>query len=221
MSEQLEQGKALLRRFLIMRNPVLYQTNEPYRSRVAEWLSEELEDTDNESLAVFYCSRNKQNAIAIIRSLIAQLGYSGHKTVVAQGLKDTYDNSHSKHVPKTPTNTEWLDLLIQLAKIRTRCTVVIDAIDECNEHQQLLAHMKKVSDETPTFKLFASCRLDVLISPSFSSFGDLEISKYTQSDLRKYIEKSVETEIEIFADGKYSVTRKELAAELESKAQGM
>jgi hypothetical protein len=194
--------------------------------QVAESHLKQQATLESHGLAIFYCSRKalgsgERTAIEILRSLIAQLSWSADYMNVPKALKDAYSKAHASSVTLNPSDEVWRDIFAQLLKSFTRTTIILDALDECLEHESLLGHLRKTHDEVSKLHIFATCRLDVDVAKFFPAFVDVQVSDYTQKDISSYIRNEIRNRMSIFNDGKHANLQNQLITELEAKAQGM
>jgi ankyrin repeat domain-containing protein 50 len=194
--------------------------------RVAESHIKQQPTLEGHGLAIFYCTRKapgsgERTAIEILRSLIAQLSWSADYMNVPKALKDAYSKAHASSVTLSPRDEVWRDIFAQLLKSFTRTTIILDALDECLEHESLLDYLRKTHDEVPKLHIFATCRLDVDVAKFFPAFVDVQVSDYTQKDISSYIRNEIRNRMSIFNDGKHANLQDQLITELEAKAQGM
>jgi hypothetical protein len=140
-----------------------------HSSHVIEWHLEEIQANRRERLAFFYCSRKEARRVSpqdVFRSLVAQLALSLDGSSVAESIK-------RKHKERKQDELDNPDLLVGLVAIYQRTTIVVDALDECEDYGGLLRLLKKVSDGTHgAIKFFFSSRTDVKLFQRFSLLGE-------------------------------------------------
>lgn len=184
----------------------------------------EIQGNETERLVYFYCSGKEgqsTNSTVVLRSLIAQLAWSPDGSEVAHSVKVLHDSGTGRQDKLGP------ELLSNLAARHRRTTVIIDALDECEDHSKLLFLLKKVSDDAPSgiFKFFFSSRPNVNLLSNFPSWEKLELDaerELTSEDMEAYIRTQVmDTEGRRLLDGKAPELEEKLVETLTYRAQGM
>ena len=182
---------------------------------------QEIQADSTERLAYFYCSSKEgqsTNSTVILRSLIAQLAWSPDGFEVASSVKALHGHQENQLHP---------ELFASLAAQYQRTTVVIDALDECEDYSRLLFLLKKVFADTPSTKLkfFFSRRPSVNMLLGFPSWEKLELDLnrgLTKDDMNVYISTQVvEREGHRLLNGKDPDLEKKLIDTLSYRAQGM
>ncbi|PQE06277.1 ankyrin repeat protein [Rutstroemia sp. NJR-2017a BBW] len=193
-------------------------------SHVIEWHMEETQANGTERVAYFYCSGNdgqSTNSTVVLRSLIAQLAWSPDGSEIADSVKSLHSSGSGRQDKLGP------ELLTDLAARHQRTTIIIDALDECDDYSKLLFLLKKASNDMPSgsFKFFFSSRPNVALLLDFPSWEKLELDaerELTSEDINAYIRTQViETEGRRLLDGRNPELEVKLVKTLTCRAQGM
>jgi len=162
-----------------------------HSSHVIEWHLKEIQANRRERLAFFYCSRkeaHRTSPLDVFRSLVAQLALSPDGSSVAESIK-------RKHKEKKRDELDNPDLLVGLVALYQQTTIVVDALDECEDYGRLLLLLKKVSEGTRgAIKFFFSSRTNVRLFKDFPSWEKLELDSeegLTTDDINTYIRTQV------------------------------
>ena len=117
-----------------------------------------------EAMAYFYCDRNKddrRNNSDIFRSLVRQLSTPWDGDSIPTSIDDCFAGKEKHGFPSTSlTFRESAVLVHNLLKGYTKVTIILDALDECDESSRhlLIDELDKLVSEP------SSCVLKVLIS---------------------------------------------------------
>ena len=133
-----------------------------------------------EGFAFFYCSRHEEarnTPLAVLRSLVRQLSTAGsYADRVHENLVQCYEKSRQSGSGLTLKVCE--DLLQSFVRSYSNTTILLDALDECNERSRsqlmdTLEHL--VSDPGTRVKLLVSSRPDADIRERFRNKPFIEI----------------------------------------------
>ena len=114
-----------------------------------------------EAMAYFYCVQNENDHRDIIRSLVRQLSTLRNGGFVPTCIDDCFAKKEKDGFPSSSlTFQECASLIRKLMKDYTKVTIVLDALDECDESTRdlLIDELNKLVSEP------SSCILKVLIS---------------------------------------------------------
>lgn len=172
---------------------MLARISNDIRSHVIEWHLETIQANKSDRMAYFYCSRKEgqnTNLTMVIRSLIAQLAWSSDGLEVADSVKVLYAGEIKRQ------DMLDADLLTVLVSRNERTVVIIDALDECEDHSKLLFMLKKIFNDTPSTRLkyFFSSRPNVSLISDFPMWKKLELDTekdLTLEDMGTYIKTQV------------------------------
>jgi hypothetical protein len=222
---QLELAKAPQCKFQLLGSPLgRHQTFRAYKysSHVIEWHVKEIQAKKTERLAYFYCSGKRgqtTNSRAVFRSLIAQLAWSPDRSEIDDSVKVLHDNKKADEFKP--------ELLVGLATRHQRTTIIIDALDECEDYSNLLFLLKKTSNGLPSgsFRFLFSSRPNVTLLLDFPSWEKLNLDagrELTSEDINEYIRTQVlEREGRRLLDGRNVDLEAKLIKTLIDRAQGM
>ncbi|KAG0699158.1 hypothetical protein DFH29DRAFT_61721 [Suillus ampliporus] len=168
----------------------------------------------SQTLAYFYCDFRDEDttvAVAVLRSLVVQLLQQSTteewvtKTRARQQRKsDAEDNlvtlrklrMQQHHVRWCPADLGVLrDLLVEASKLVSRPVLVIDALDECKDHRDLLGYLVTLAEDA-RLRLFVTSRIepdikDTLHIPTVSL---MDKADKMQDDIRVHITEQLKTQ---------------------------
>lgn len=141
-------------------------------SRVIDWLRAGLSSNKNdEAFAYFYCNKQdaaRSEAKSILRNIIRQLATGPWKpeglassTTVHKTVHDLWKEGKGAGI--SSTWVQWETCLSALIETYPRTTIVLDAVDECEEGQRndlltLLTVLSSRSTQTSQVKIFVTTR---------------------------------------------------------------
>lgn len=174
----------------------------------------------------FYCSRKKSGrttSLEVLRSFIAQLT----KSIDGSPTLSMIDNEYQSRKKRSIEIQECSDLLMRLVKEHENTTFIVDALDECENADELLLHLKEVCRQP--VKIFFSSRNQVKIGDAFPESEKLELDSYKDlvvEDMRRYITSQVRERDTLrlghrLLHGKYPELEDRLIKVLVDQAQGM
>ncbi|CAI6094410.1 unnamed protein product [Clonostachys chloroleuca] len=184
-------------------------------SRVIDDIKERLEGGGtNCGLAYFYCDRNdidRRQPITILSSLVRQLASPiGRVDEVHQSILDLDKKLRSEGLIMDLQLCQ--DALVELATSYQYSSIVLDALDECDEktRSQLMGCLSKTLSRCRNLKIFVSSRMEYDIKQYFKSQPTITI-RATDN----------QTDIEAFIRGKLTSDAhwKSLDEELQEEAQ--
>ena len=171
-----------------------------HSSNIIEWRFERTKSHENERLVFFYCSRKKgekTTALEVFRSFVAQLSVSDNGLLISPSVMNRYYKDENISL----TIEECSDLLVNLVKNYHQTTVIVDALDECDDAYVLLSHLKSLLECTRgaenSIRLFLSSRNHIEVSYYFSGCEELKLENsknLTLEDMKVYIETQVKEE---------------------------
>ena len=124
-------------------------------------------------VAFFYCSQQHSSSADVLRALLAQMSYGTGGDLVQPVRKwfELQTGLHSKmkklpasilpHLARKISSKECIELLGEIIPYTKQTTFIIDALDECHDHYELLDHLKKMQEQFPNLKIFASSRMGI------------------------------------------------------------
>lgn len=172
-----------------------FSTNDsPIRSTVIDYLEREHRRAQV-GIAYVYCLYNgaHQTAANLLGSLLQQLALQN------DAVKDDIKSCHAHHTRfgTRPTLFEISRLLGMQVQIFDEVFIIIDALDECSEADQVRRDfLTEVRRLLPDIRLMVTSRHLASIESNFKQDTRLEIRAHDQ-DVRKFIEAQVEQRIEL------------------------
>lgn len=181
----------------------------------------------------FFCSRSlngpdRQDPKSILRSLLHQLALKP-KSGIPKILRDAYNKRYSTGMAKNGLDfDECHDLLVALIEQHPSITIVIDALDECDEQKRsaLIQSLRRfVDDSLTSVRVLISSRGDRDILVRLKDLPNLTINEsVTRTDIGRFVEQLVRQNV-LSKDLLYGEATAELEnkiiAELVAKAGGM
>ena len=208
---------------------LLYHASDQHGSSVVvEDCLSQAAPRSGENLAFFYCSDedpNRNRPIWILRSILAQLMCSPNNLEVPTRLMEIYDSSRKspdENVVRL-TADECVITLRQVISQAKETTVVIDALDECEDPDELLLSLKEVEQGNPRrIRFFLSSRMHVRVSKIYESCITVSTLGRNDADLAYYIWNEVTNrKTRRLLDGKRPDLEARLIGPLTRQAQGM
>lgn len=203
-----------------------------HRSRVIEWHLDAIRSRRKERLAFFYCSRKsgkRTSPLEVLRSLIAQLATSSDCSSVSRVVAKEY-----KDHPLRPIEIqECPELLTQLVNEYQETTIIIDALDECENADVLLLRLRELNNNAAgaqvSAKFFFSSRKQVEVDQFFEKCEKLEIGNGTDllsDDMKIFVSTQVKEREKLclgsrLLRGRYPQLEDELIEVLLDQSQGM
>jgi hypothetical protein len=163
-------------------------------ARVIESQIEKSGRTCGHRIAFFYCSKTqaglKHDATTVLRSLVRQLSWSPTGKGILSCVKDEYRNPYGGSLG----SRKCIDLLVIMSKSFSKVTILLDAVDECDEVNELLDCLGDVLSRTDgRIYVYLSAREHVQI-PRRIKRKCLEVNLNildTSSDLRHFVTSEV------------------------------
>ena len=125
-------------------------------------------------VAFFYCSQEHSSSADVFRSLLAQMSYGTDGDLVQPVRKwfelytgvpfrtnKTLHGSVPPHLARKLSLKECVELLGEIIPYTKQTTFIIDALDECHDHRELLDHLKGMQERFPGLKIFVSSRMGI------------------------------------------------------------
>ena len=204
------------------------------RSIYLEQQLNEFRENRNPNPVYFYCARNvaepeRAKADAILRSLVRQLSCQKPGRAILEPVRTAYKEREQSAFAAGPlTVEESTDLIIRLSKLWGLTTIVLDALDECDQtlRDDLLEALTKiVQNSDGLVKILISSRDERDIACHLAACLNLEIkATKNQADISAFVDSEVDKMIrgKKFLLGKVPEDlRQETKNILCEKAQGM
>lgn len=189
---------------------------------------EEFLQTTNWHLAFFYCSRQDEtrDSHRILLSLVAQLSYSVDSKSIPEPIRKRYKERSSQRTGGNLSVQDCEELLVSIIRDRGPTAVVIDALDECPDHDKLLKSLERVYADSPSLKLFFSSRkMHLRAADCFSDHKPVVVTVLNQTtdDVQSFIEHELRSldRLRNSCIGKYPDLKKRLRDALIERAGTM
>ncbi|KAF5010741.1 hypothetical protein FDECE_3096 [Fusarium decemcellulare] len=167
------------------------------KSSLTSILIEELVQNADGITAMFYCSkkvdemtkkRNKVNNI--LRSLLGQSVASIDGSSVYDGVKKRYNRRFTWTKGSFAlTFEDCITFLQEMATKQpsTHFTMLIDALDECEDYDELLSRLSPLS-ASENVRFFFSSRLEVNVKSAFKCANEITILSQNRGDIKRYLD---------------------------------
>ncbi|KAL8910597.1 MAG: hypothetical protein Q9171_004136 [Xanthocarpia ochracea] len=156
-----------------------------FRSVVVEDLEHALSE-EHRAFAFLYCNykeRAQQTFQNLISSLTRQLIY--HSRTIPRKLRRLYQCSSDKQI--RPSRQELLDLLTTVGSKFSSLYIVIDALDECDDTEEIRSSLvSTLCEALPRASFLVTSRHVPDIEMQFENCPRLQI-KATEEDIRRYV----------------------------------
>lgn len=146
---------------------------------------------DNVGIAYIYCNHKEvdQTASKLSASLLRQL--LQHRCALSDEIKSVHSSHRAKGT--RPSVAEYLSSLRHVAKTFTKCFVLIDALDECKEHDGTRDNLNEVIKEiSQVAHVIITSRWSPIFENHFSGAMRLEV-RASDGDVAKYIKSRILT----------------------------
>jgi hypothetical protein len=163
-----------------------------YRTLVIETLLEKAFSSQHEQITYFYCEKGR-NTLDILRSIVRQLSFSRKAPEIEPFIKKVFQGSSKKGELDLNDCEGFIPTLFGRCK---STTVIIDALDECDDPHQLLSSLKSLSttlhNDGVSVRCFISSRNDVPVQRLLDSCTAVSVTaNLVGSDLRRFVEQYV------------------------------
>ena len=173
----------------------------------------------------FYCSRKqggRTTSLEVLRSFIAQLAKCTDGFSTSSVIEGIYQSRKGRSIEIQ----ECSDLLVMLSKEYEKITFIVNALDECENADELL-HLKDVNRKS--VKFFFSSRNQVKVCRIFPKCAKLELDSQKElvlKDMKIYVASQVKERETLklghrLLDGEYPELEDALIDVLVDHAQGM
>ena len=187
----------------------------------------------DEKVAFFYCSQQHRSSADVLRSLLAQMSYGTDRDLVPPvrkwfelqtgapfGTNKKLHTSVLPHLACKISSKECVELLGEIIGYTTQTTFIIDAIDECHDHYELLDHMKEMQEQVSNLKIFVSSRMGIYPKYKFI-YRDVIEHFDSSSDMIHFIDYEISSPARRDQSGTTPAQAKLLRQLLIRKARGM
>ena len=183
-------------------------------------------------VAFFYCSQQHDSSADILRTLLAQMSYGTDGDLV-QPVRKWFElqtgvpfkmkkgpTSIPPHLARKISPKECIELLGEIIPYITQTTFIIDAIDECHDHYELLNHLKEMQEQFSNLKIFVSSRMGIYPKYKFIHRNVIEHFD-SKSDMIHFIDCEISSSARRDQSGMTPAQAELLRKLLISKAGGM
>ncbi len=184
-------------------------------------------------VAFFYCSQQHSSSADVLRSLVAQMSYVIDGDLV-QPVREWFElqtgvhfrtnkklhTSVLPHLARKISSKECVELLWEILPYTTQTTFIIDALDECHDHYELLDHLKGMQEQFSNLKIFVSSRMGIYPKYKFIHRSVLEHFD-SSSDMIHFVDCEISSPARRDQSGMTPAQAKLLRKLLVSKAHGM
>lgn len=171
-------------------------------------------------MAFFYCDfrhRESQDHLNVLGSLVAQI--CSQISHCPDELEIAFN--HSRYSDKRPTAMLLRSILSFISTTR-KVLLLIDAVDECNQRQELLSVMTHLQEQNKNISVLLTSRQELDIEDALVSFDHIRIEDWTKEvddDIKTYIDQRLQADASLLRL-KHSV-RKEIRTGLHQRSLGM
>ncbi|CAG8345569.1 unnamed protein product [Penicillium salamii] len=184
---------------------------------------------ETDRLAFFYCSRKQGTEEAnspktVLRSLLRQLAWSNINLSVTPIIKERYRQwqEDQGYGGRELLANDCVQLLTQLIASNHHTAIIIDALDECSDFDELLFHLEKImSASQGKVKFLLSSRMHVPVHEIFPVNARMEVGLDNKDDIETFIKTKIEQNQRRLEQCKSSDLKDRMMKTLSDRAQGM
>ncbi|OJD14083.1 hypothetical protein AJ78_05529, partial [Emergomyces pasteurianus Ep9510] len=154
-------------------------------------------NSNDEGFAFFYCNRNeavRREPLEVLRSFVRQLSSTANNQHAVQTCIRQY-YIQSRQEASEPTINDCRKLLLDLINIYPKTTLILDALDECEDHSRSVViefFQYLVSQAARPVKIFISSRPDIDIRNKFNRHTNIGIqAKDNDDDISKFVKSEI------------------------------
>ncbi|PGH09227.1 hypothetical protein AJ79_05756 [Helicocarpus griseus UAMH5409] len=140
------------------------------------------------SLLIARKNRKRDDALAILRILLAQISCPEDGQSASQSVKGRYEERARRG---SLLLDECVELLIANSRERKGVVIVVDALDECSDYDALLEALRTVSNGASNVKLLFSSRMGVPVYKYFNNCQQELIIEQASQDVKMFIETEI------------------------------
>jgi hypothetical protein len=202
-----------------------------HRARIIQWHLDRTFSYPDRQFAYFYCSRgtdlnSKHSYKSVLRALLRQAAYDPMKGDISQPVLDAYIKSGGSSGDLQPFSfIRYEALLHGVLKSGIKLRIMIDALDECDEPEELLKVLRDASRVIPgCLELLVSSRHNVRVNIKLPSAVIVDLGRSVpETDMVTYITTEVKgpEKEERILEGEYPNLEDRLVAILCGRAGGM
>lgn len=178
---------------------------------------------ENDLMAIFYCDfrrKETQSLVNVMGSLVSQL--CSQSGVFPTELEDAYEHTCNTH------DRPSLQLLLQLLEdfaARSRVTLLIDALDECLQREEVAGFISELTTNS-SLRMLLTSRDEPELQSGLDKFVRMRIEAHLAEvsvDVKSYIDHRLmsEKKLQWLQKTPFDILREEIATQLIEKATGM
>ncbi|OAL53543.1 HET-domain-containing protein [Pyrenochaeta sp. DS3sAY3a] len=177
-------------------------------------------------IAYFFFDFNdaqKQDLELMLRSLLCQLLSSS--AMIPQLIDALFSSCRNRQ--RQPSPQELLESIREMLQLFTHVYIVLDALDECTQRQELMDVLETVAEwQLDNMHLLMTSRKERDIERSFENYLDEEdticlLSNVVDEDIQRYVQQRLSADRDLAKWNKDSAVRQEIESALMSGARGM
>ncbi|KAJ5764963.1 hypothetical protein N7520_004522 [Penicillium odoratum] len=180
-------------------------------------------------LAFFYCSRKQGTEEAnspktVLRSVLRQLAWSKTNLSVAPIVKERYRQwqQDQGYGGRELLTDDCIKLLTQLIASNYHTTIIIDALDECSDFDELLSNLEKIMSACQgKVKFLLSSRMHVPVHEIFPANARIEVGLDNKDDIELFIKTKIEQNQRRLEQCKSAELKARMIKTLSDRAQGI
>ncbi|KAH7317542.1 hypothetical protein BKA65DRAFT_103790 [Rhexocercosporidium sp. MPI-PUGE-AT-0058] len=182
-------------------------------------------------LAFFYCSKSfgvdQDLTISILKSFIRQCAINGEEGAIYTDIRDFHDDNKERCPEKCELESEeCFPHLKEIVGASKQLTIVIDALDECQDLEDLLSNIQELRrDAGDKLRIFFTSRYGLAdtVRSYIPEVKRLEIHNQNAADIEEYLKLEIPDKIEgrRVGNAMSDEQAKRLKTLLESRARGM
>ena len=182
---------------------------------------------NDEALAYFYCDRNqinRQDPISVLRSFVRQLSTTRDGGAIhASAVRLYHKKKQTGFASGELDQNECVDLLLQYVNAYPQTTLILDALDECDQNLDIIKTLDNIIRESlKPIKIFISSRPDENIKERFEKGPNVSIKATdNDNDIAKFIAAKIGEDDENRRIKLSNSLKETIVAVILSKSQGM
>ncbi|KAL4778818.1 ankyrin repeat-containing domain protein [Aspergillus varians] len=191
---------------------------------------EEEEEEEASRIAYFYCSKKQGTEEAncpktVLQSLLRQLSWPATGCSIAPIIKERYREwkQDQGNGGRELLTDDCIELLTQLIiSHHHTTTIIVDALDECSDFNELLSHLEAIKAACQEkVKFLLSSRMNVPVQQTFPESARVEVGLDSKDDIDFFITTEVQRNRPRLAQCEALDFEEQMIKTLSHRAQGM